>query len=864
MHSKTLIVIDGYSLLFRAFYSTRFLSTSDGRPTNALYGFVSMLFALIDKYDPQCILVALDAHAPTFRHEEYEAYKGTRQETPQELISQLIESRELIAALSIPTLELNGFEADDIVGTISKQAESQGYHTLIVTGDLDSLQLVDDHVHVVTPKQGVTEVMIYDIDAVVARYGFGPEFVPDYKALVGDTSDNIPGVPGIGDKSATKLITQFGPVEEIMAKLPQVEEKFRKKLEPALEQIPKSKRLATIVRDVPVNFSFETYKLNEAQQEAAQQFLLELEFKSHSRRVPQILGRYLNGGNENKTAPKVTVAEERLEPVLVGELATINALKSFVGDHKAAIHWTQAPAANLLDEGSGGAAFVSSKGKVAQVSADLATAFFQEDPDRCLVHDAKPHCVQSDLRPPAFDTMLAGFVLQPGRGQYGLRELAVHYLDVMAPEQPEQIALAISFLSTELHDRIVKEEQQKIYYEIELPLIPVLREMEGLGVRVSRAFLEDFSKTLQVEIAQVEEEVYRLADHKFLIGSPKQLGETLFEKLNLPNGKKTKTGWSTGAEVLQDYVADFPVVAAVLRWRELTKLKSTYADALPRMIGPDGRIHTTLNQIGAATGRLSSVEPNLQNIPIRTELGRQIRKAFIAEEGFRLLSLDYSQIELRLLASLCKDEKLVDAFVRREDVHTVTASLMFSTAEDSVSKEQRRLAKMLNYAVLYGVTDFGLAQQLGEGFSVSDSKALINQYFERFPKIKQFTNGIIEETRQKGFTRTLMGRRRYFPDIHASNRTERNAAERAAINAPIQGAAADLVKMAMLDVRKLLGAQSTRMLLQVHDELVFEMPPKDEGMVESVRHAMEQAMPIDVPIEVDAKIGLNWNEMAKI
>jgi len=423
--------------------------------------------------------------------------------------------------------------------------------------------------------------------------------------------------------------------------------------------------------------------------------------------------------------------------------------------------------------------------------------------------------------------------------------------------------LAVGLYKVEqvMRDRLEQEEQTFVLDGMELPLIPILAEMERHGIAVSQSFLADFSKSMEGDIAAAQARIFELAGKEFLIASPKQLGEVLFEKMELPGGKKTKTGWATGAEILQEM--DHPIAASIIQYRELTKLKSTYADALPRSI-VDGRIHTSFNQTVAATGRLSSNEPNLQNIPIRTELGRQIRKAFVAEEGFELASFDYSQIELRLLAHLCHDENLVEAFQKRVDVHTVTAALMFHIEQDQVTKEQRRLAKMLNYAVLYGVTDFGLAQQLGEGFDVKQSKELIQQYFERFPKVKAYTESAVAEARSKSFTTTLKGRRRYFPEIHAANRMERLYAERQAMNAPIQGAAADLVKLAMIDVRKELGASATRMLLQVHDELVFEMPPAEESLVEPIRAAMEQAMPIEVPIEVDAKKGADWNEMTAI
>jgi DNA polymerase I len=457
---------------------------------------------------------------------------------------------------------------------------------------------------------------------------------------------------------------------------------------------------------------------------------------------------------------------------------------------------------------------------------------------------------------------LAGYVLQSGRSSYALRDLVQGYLEVGMPTSTDQMAAALGLLEKAMRERLEKESQTRVLDEIELPLVPILAEMEGYGIEVSSDFLGEFSKSLEVEIQKLTQAIHEQAGVEFNIGSPKQLGEVLFDKLEIPGPKKTKTGYATGAEVLQLIAPTHQIATDVLSWRELTKLKSTYSDSLPRMIGPDGRIHTTFNQTVAATGRLSSNEPNLQNIPVRTELGRQIRKAFVAAEGYSLASFDYSQIELRLLAHLCRDEALVEAFQTRVDVHTVTASLTFGIEVSSVTKEQRRLAKMLNYAVLYGVSDFGLANQLGGGFSIAEAKALITQYFERFPKVKAFTEGVVAEARSKGFTVTLCGRRRYFPDIHSQNRNERMGVERQAVNAPIQGAAADMIKLAMIRVRKTLGASATRMLLQVHDELVFELAPQDRAVVEPIRKEMEDALPLDVPVEVDAKIGDSWNEMS--
>lgn len=860
MATKRLMIVDGYSLLFRAFYATRFMSTTDGRPTNALFGFVAMLFNLIEKERPDCLLVALDAPGKTFRHTEFAEYKGTRRETPTELIAQFPVARDLLEALGVRQLEATGYEADDIVGTVSRKAEANGYRTTIVTGDLDALQLVDDFVTVVTPKQGVVDMAVYDPEGVHARYGFGPERIVDYKALVGDTSDNIPGVPGVGEKTATKLILEYGDVETLIDRLGEVEEKYRKKIEPNLEQLRKSKWLATIERDAPVEFDFTPWRLTPEGLDRARATLEDLEFRNHLRKLNAVLGPYVEGA---APVASIEVTSEMIETRDMGVAKDLAALGGFVHGRRYALHLaSEASQASMFDEPAQ-QAYVAVGFDVMRASATIAREMFLADPSRAITHDAKPlYRGAGSLTPPGFDAMLAGYVLQSDRSGYSLRDLAAGYLETGAPATPEQNAVALALLERPMRERLGKEDQTAVLDEIELPLIPILAEMEGFGIAVSEPFLREFAASLQVQVEAAARRVYDLAGQEFLIGSPKQLGEILFEKMGIPGSKKTKTGYATGAEVLTVLAPSHPIAGEVLTWRELTKLKSTYADALPRMIGPDGRIHTSFNQTVAATGRLSSNEPNLQNIPIRTELGRQIRRAFVAAGGFQLASFDYSQIELRLLAHLCKDDALVDAFQRRVDVHSVTAGLMFGLAAEAVSKEQRRLAKMLNYAVLYGVTDFGLANQLGEGFGVQEAKALIQQYFERFPKVKAFTVSVIEEARAKGFTTTLWGRRRYFPDIHAANRNERLYAERQAVNAPIQGAAADMAKLAMIRVRSLLGTRATRLLLQVHDELVFELASGDEGLIEPVRGAMEGALPLDVPVEVDAKTGANWNEMA--
>lgn len=860
--AKHLVILDGYSLLYRAFYATRYLSTSDGRPTNALYGFVNMLFYILEKDRPDAVVVALDAPGKTFRHVEYTEYKGTRRETADELKVQLGVSRDLIAALGIPSVEVTGYEADDVVGTISRLAKEHDYHTTIVTGDLDSLQLVDEHVRVMTMKQGVTEVVFYTPAEVEARYGFGPLAVPDYKAIVGDTSDNIPGVPGIGEKGATTLITQFGTIEEILAKFDQVEPKFQKKIEPVKEQMVKSKWLATIDRNVPLEYDFRPFKLTPQQFEDARAFLESFELRALVRRLDVVLGKYREGF-EASAAPVAKVENEPVETKSL-KFSSVDAFSQWVGDRAyAVILGSPSLQPGMFDEPVR-QAFVGIGTEVTEVPSSYVDAVFRARPDKAVLHDAKPllkEHLDLNVKRVGFDSMLAGYVLQSGRSTYALRDLIQGYLEVAPPTNNEQLVASLSLLEAPMRERLEKEGQTSVLDEIELPLTPILGQLEHTGITVSPDFLKDFSAGLETDIAALTARVHEQAGTTFNIGSPKQLGEVLFEKMMIPGVKKTKTGYPTGAEVLGPLAASFPIVSDVLSWRELTKLKSTYADALPRMIREDGRIHTTFNQAVAATGRLSSIDPNLQNIPIRTEIGRRIRRAFVAGPGTKLASFDYSQIELRVLAHMCGDENLVEAFNTGVDVHTVTAGLMFHEPTEAVTKEQRRLAKLLNYAVLYGVTEWGLANQLGAEFSVGEARTLIEQYRERFPKVKGFTEATVQEARSKGFTVTLCGRRRYFPDIHHANRNERMYAERQAMNAPIQGTASDMIKLAMLRVAETLKGHQTRMLLQVHDELVFELAEGEEHLIEPLRRDMETSLPLSVPIEVDAKVGMNWAEM---
>jgi DNA polymerase I len=898
-----LVVIDGHSLLYRGFYATRMLTTSDGRPTNAVFSFTNMLLSLLDTVKPAAIVVAFDAPERTFRHEAFAEYKAHRQEAPDEFRPQVAMTRQLLEAMGIPTLVEPGFEADDLVGTIARHAPEQGYEVLIFTGDRDQLQLINEHVRVCAPLRGVSDLQLFDAQAVQERYGIRPEQIPDLKALQGDPSDNIPGVPGVGEKTAVKLLQQFGTVENLLANLDKVEEpKLRERLAQASEQIRRSKMLATILREVPIDLgAIPPFQLTPERVQALQRVLEDLEFRSILRRLPALVQRF---GVAEPIQP--ASIHEVLQPEVVRNPDARVLARMLEGDAPVAVR-LQGELRHLRDAELYRIALATQPNRAVLIELNPPTPFWGEggfkpspsvpepllrvlrDPQRArLAYDAKTEMLLArgvgiEMSPPHFDALLAAYLLQPSRASYPLDWLCEEMLNLRLPRADEQPgffnatdgaygerlaaeAAALLMLHQPLRQRLTAEETLRVLDEIEMPLVPVLVEMEWHGVRIDGPYLQELSTRLQLHLTQLAQEIYALAGEEFNIGSPKQLGAILFEKLRLPVVKKTKTGYSTDAEVLQTLLDQHPIIRKIIEHRELSKLRSTYAEALPKLVNPlTGRIHTKLNQTVTATGRLSSSEPNLQNIPIRTEVGREIRRAFIADPGYRLLSLDYSQIELRILAHMSGDPMLLHAFEQGEDVHTATASILFGVAPHQVDREMRRKAKTVNYAVLYGMSDYGLSQELG--IEVSEARQIIAHYFERFPRIKAFTQQILEEARQRGYVRTLLGRKRYLPELHSANRNERMAAERAAINMPFQGTAADIMKLAMIRVWKRLPTvePAARMLLQVHDELLLETPLNDVmGVATAIAHEMEQAYTLRVPLTVEAKVGDNWRDMEVI
>jgi len=897
---RKIVAIDGNSLLYRAFYAMKPLSTSEGVPTNAVYGFTLMLQKILQDEKPDAVVVAFDAPVKTFRHEEFEDYKAQRKPTPDDLRAQAPIARRLVEAFGIPILEVPGYEADDVVGTVARMASSSGYDTLIVTGDLDTLQLIDDKVKVMATVKGVTDVVLYDRDAVLERFGVEPSQLVDYKALKGDPSDNIPGVAGVGDKTAAKLVSQFGSVEEMLSNISKIEDpKLREKIESSADLVKMSKRLATIVTDVPLEVNIEDLETRPPDYDKLRQLFTELEFRSMLKKLPEETG---------------SIPSESAEPAgfgygecrIAGSSADIDRLLDEInrsGIFSIRVHTTGGKPAEsdlvgiAFSIGSGGT-YVRVRNANGDQKQNGILAFGEDDEPfavdigvfkqvlenpnvRKVGHDIKLDIESLALngiriKGIDFDTMIGAYVLDPGRGSYSIEEIALQRigLDMASLAVDNSVekrfcaeAEVIFRLVPILKDALQRDDLFELTERVEIPLVPVLADIELQGIAVDKEWLAVLSERLNSAIEQLEHKIYAEAGHEFNIGSTKQLQTVLFEQMQIPSGKKTKTGFSTSAEILEELAPAYPIVEYILQWRELTKLRSTYVESLPKLINPrTGRIHTSLNQAVTSTGRLSSSDPNLQNIPVRTDIGREIRKAFVASGDNLLLSADYSQIELRILAHVTGDPELVRAFENGEDIHAHTASTLFGVDESQVTPEMRRSAKTVNFAVIYGMTDYGLARALG--ISSHEAKEFIDKYFQKFPGVRRFTEETIEQARRNGFVTTpIMGRRRYIRDINSSNRNARAFAERAAVNMPIQGAAADVIKIAMIDIHRAVEDRklAAKMVLQVHDELVFEVPKDDvQNSALIVKRLMEDACKLSVPVVVDVKSGVNWAEMTPV
>ncbi|MGQ9778320.1 MAG: DNA polymerase I [Bacillota bacterium] len=876
-----MILIDGYSLANRAFYALPMFTTSKGVPTNAVYGFTTMLLRLLEEENPDYVAVAFDAGVPTFRHEEYAEYKAGRRETPAELREQFPILQDLLAAFRIPVFAQPGFEADDLLGTLAKKAEAAGHRVLVVTGDRDAFQLVSPAVTVLYTRRGISEVERVDPAYLEARYGLAPSQIPDLKGLMGDPTDNIPGVPGIGEKTALRLLHEFGSVEGILAHLDRITRpKEREALAAHGETARRSKRLATIDCAASLDFDLEDCRRREPDYEELRRLFLELEFKSLLER----LGPGEEEKKEEKEQPlpslpvRIVAAGWREEdwpapgePVFLQALATSGGL--------CGLAW-RGP--------DGTVCYFHLKDK--EIPPELAGRLADPRwPKVC--HDAKTHLTLlaargATLEGLAFDTMVASYLLNPVLGEADLGEIARSYLDLSLPatgfgpfsapgslsaEEAARFAAArlaaMEPLKEKLTERLQEDGLWELFTEVELPLTPVLFVMERAGVAVDLVFLRQLGEEMAAQLARLEEEIYTLAGERFNLNSPKQLAKVLFEDLKLPAKKKTKTGYSTDAEVLEELAPEHPVVARLLDYRQLAKLKSTYVDALQTVVDPrDGRVHTTFNQAITATGRLSSAEPNLQNIPVRSEEGRRIRKAFIAgTPDSLLLAADYSQIELRVLAHFSGDPAFLAAFREGDDIHRRTAAEVFGVPEEAVTPAMRNLAKAINFGIIYGQTPYGLAKVLG--VSPSEADLYIKRYFERYQGVRDYLTRTVEEARARKYVTTLLGRRRYLPDLAAQNRAARAYAERMARNTPIQGTAADIIKVAMVRIHRRLKESSLRakLILQVHDELIFELPREElHPLAALVREEMENAVRLNVPLVVEVKAGPNWAEMEAV
>lgn len=891
MERKKLVVIDGSSLIYRAFFALPSLTTADGTPTNAVYGFTNMLLKILEDEQPDLILLALEG-GRTFRHTEFANYKSHRPRTPDDLAVQTPIARAVTEAFGIPIIQHRGFEADDVIGTITCRGKAEGYDVLVVTGDHDALQLVNDQVKVFMTQRGVTDARCFDEAGVVERYGLKPEQLPDFKALKGDTSDNIPGIAGIGDKTATALIDKYGNLETLLEHAEEVKAaRVRTNLVEGRENAILYKRLATIVTDLPLETPWDQWHYAGPDVPRLQKIFHRLEFRTLGRRLEQLFPPKKQGAGPDAESVAMEDAEIAFRVLAEGpeleqwierahragsvSLRTLQVGGEGRSGALRALALSSSGDTIVLEatepEGEG---LFAAEGEPFQIPASLRTLL--EDPQFVVVgHDLKTNyhaLLKKGLRlgKPGFDTMLAAYVLNPGRSNYRLEDLTREFLqqgigtgeplDLLARE-----AALVERLWAPMDQRLKKDELSQVYYQLELPLISLLGDMEALGVGVDCTELRNLSRRLGERIAELEQKAHEIAGKPFNLGSPKQLQEILFVEMGLPSGRKTKTGYSTDSDTLQDLAAVHPLPAIILEYREVAKLKSTYADALQSLVDPqDGRVHTHLNQTVAATGRLSSSDPNLQNIPIRTEIGREIRAAFVPAQGMKLLSADYSQIELRLMAHVTGDPELVRAFQEGRDVHTATAAKVFAVPLAEVTSSQRRSAKTVNFAVMYGQKDFGLSRQLR--IPLKEAHDLIEAYFAEFPGVLQFTEATLNQARQDGYVTTLppYSRKRYTPGIHAGNRNERLSAEREAVNAPIQGTAADVIKIAMIkvaDAMRKAGVRS-RMILQVHDELLFEIvPEEEEQMLRLVAHEMQHAYALQVPLDVETKVGCNWRDV---
>ena len=847
-----LMILDGNSIVNRAFYGVRQLTAPDGTPTNAVYGFLAILQRILEEQKPDALCVSFDLKAPTFRHKAYEGYKAQRKGMPEELALQMPILKEVLDAMGIRRYELEGYEADDILGTASRICEERGWCCTVVTGDKDSLQLISEKTTVcnVKTRMGQTEVILYTPERFFEEYGFEPKRMVDLKALMGDSSDNIPGVPGVGEKTAMDLVQRYGTIEEIYKDISalDIKEGVRKKLAAGEESARKSFWLATILRDVPLDFKPEENLWDHNYQPVLYELFKRLGFHKFIEKWGLQPAEGGESREQSAAMSKIDVDESGMEELLAAvrgaELVSVIA----------------ADGLDCLEICDGKRVYTAAWNRCGDPFNQLLKLLFSPETKK-VSHNVKNLMgllLKEGLGTEGFvfDTALAAYLLEATENDYSLDRISVRYAgaELEGAEAAFQLYGPLDQKLRELH-------MDKLYYTVELPLCRVLADMEQAGFYVDRKALYEFGESLNSGIAALQESIWGEAGHAFNINSPRQLGEVLFDELMLPSGKKTKTGWSTNADVLEKLRGKHPIVDQVLEYRMLTKLKSTYADGLLKVISDDGRIHTNFQMTVTATGRLSSTEPNLQNIPVRKQLGAQIRKMFVASPGMTLVDADYSQIELRLLAHISGDEAMRDAFLSGEDFHAVTAAKVFNVPLEEVTPTLRSRAKAVNFGIVYGISAFSLAQDIGVW--PCEAKAYMNAYLEKYHGVRDYMKAIVEQARAEGYVSTLYGRRRSLPELKSSNFNTRSFGERVALNMPIQGTAADIIKLAMVNVYRRLQSEGlrARLILQVHDELIVECPEDEaERVKEILKSEMENTAQLSVPLIVDAHIGHSWAE----
>lgn len=839
-----LLILDGNSVINRAFFGVKPLTTREGLYTHAIFGFLNILERMEKEEQPDAVAVAFDLHGPTFRHLRYDGYKATRHGMPEELAMQMPVMKDVLRAMNVPIYECQGWEADDVIGTVGKICSNNGWQCIIVTGDRDSLQLIDENVNVklVISKMGQTSATLYTPALFREEYGFEPKKLIDLKALMGDSSDNIPGVAGVGPKTAKDLLMKFGSLDGVYENLEDksIRPKLREKLEAGKENAYLSFELATIIPEAPIDFAPEDALKKPYNRPALYQLFQKLEFV-------RLIDKYgLRGAELETKTPKKK--EKHLEKT--------DKMPDFAGE---TVVYTAA-------DGSIGFAWHEGVCVLTPLELQMQGISIPRDA-KLILHDAKTARHQLDAMgiscPNAvFDTALAAYDLNPSSSDYSVSKLSTNFLGTTADDgDAAACAEAVWFLVEELKAELEKNGMTKLYEEIELPLCDVLYNMEKRGIAIDRHQLEQFGDMLSQRISDCESLIYSYSGETFNINSPKQLGELLFEKLGLPPVKKTKTGYATNADVLEKLKDKHPIIPAIMDYRMLTKLKSTYAEGLMKVIQEDGRIRTTFQNLVTATGRLSSTEPNLQNIPVRTDLGAEIRKMFVPKPGCVLVDADYSQIELRVLAHIAEDEAMRSAFCGGEDIHTATAAQVFGVPKEEVTSLQRRHAKAVNFGIVYGISEFSLAEDIG--VSRYEAREYIDNYLTNYRGVRSYMKQVVADAREIGFTQTLYGRKRYIPELKSSNFNVRQGAERIALNTPIQGTAADLIKLAMIRVEEALNREypEAKLLLQVHDELIVECPEEiGEQVAALVSREMQQVAALSVPLTAEAKIGKSWYE----